>query len=33
MTMYSTVCKASSNTDKQIAEFIIAGFTSQLRGW
>lgn len=31
--MYSTVCKAAKNNDCQIAEFIIASFTGQLRGW
>ena len=33
MAMYATVCKATDNGDSQIAEFIIAGFLGQLRGW
>lgn len=33
MMMYSTVCKANKNSDKQISEFITAGFTGQLKGW
>ena len=33
MLMYSTICKANGNTDANIASFIIAGFTGQLKGW
>ncbi|KAM7477994.1 hypothetical protein LguiA_026207 [Lonicera macranthoides] len=33
MTMYGTACKASSSSDKSVAEFMIAGFSGQLRGW
>ncbi|KAG5605303.1 hypothetical protein H5410_026795 [Solanum commersonii] len=33
MLMYATICKSVSNTDKTICKIIIAGFTSQLRGW
>ena len=33
MFMYANVCKAAHNGDKAIAEFIVAGFTGQLRGW
>ncbi|KAG5594894.1 hypothetical protein H5410_036126 [Solanum commersonii] len=33
MLMYATICKSVSNTDKTICKMIIAGFTSQLRGW
>lgn len=31
--MYSTVCKANKDSDKQITEFITAGFTGQLKCW
>ncbi|KAG5612058.1 hypothetical protein H5410_023339 [Solanum commersonii] len=33
MLMYATICKSVNNTDKTICKMIIAGFTSQLRGW
>ncbi|KAG5584782.1 hypothetical protein H5410_045216 [Solanum commersonii] len=33
MIMYATICKSVNNTDKTIFKMIIAGFTSQLRGW
>ena len=33
MLMYSTICKANNNSDANIANFIIAGFTGQLKGW
>ncbi|KAM7510610.1 hypothetical protein LguiB_009485 [Lonicera macranthoides] len=33
MTMYGTACKASGSSDKSVAEFMIAGFSGQLRGW
>ena len=33
MLMYSTICKANNNLDAHIANFIIAGFTGQLKGW
>ncbi|KAG5609736.1 hypothetical protein H5410_021017 [Solanum commersonii] len=32
MLMYSTICKTNKNSDKTIADMIIAGFTSQLKG-
>ncbi|KAG5632679.1 hypothetical protein H5410_004396 [Solanum commersonii] len=33
MLMYSTICKTNKNSDKTIADMIIAGFTGQLKGW
>ncbi|XP_070010111.1 uncharacterized protein [Nicotiana sylvestris] len=33
MLMYSTIYKVNKNTDRAIAEMIIAGFTGQLKGW
>ncbi|KAG5585172.1 hypothetical protein H5410_045606, partial [Solanum commersonii] len=33
MLMYATICKSVNNTDRTICKMIIAGFTSQLRGW
>ncbi|KAG5589782.1 hypothetical protein H5410_040296 [Solanum commersonii] len=32
MLMYSTICKTNKNSNKTIAETIIAGFTGQLKG-
>lgn len=33
MLMYSTICRIVDNLDRQFAEFIIAGFFGQLKGW
>ncbi|XP_059288618.1 uncharacterized protein LOC132041969 [Lycium ferocissimum] len=33
MLMYSTICKVHKNTERVIADMIIAGFTGQLKGW
>lgn len=33
MLMYNTICKVNKNTEKAIAEMIVAGFTGQLKGW
>ncbi|XP_070021475.1 uncharacterized protein [Nicotiana sylvestris] len=33
MLMYNNICKVNKNRDRAIAEMIIAGFTSQLKGW
>ncbi|XP_060200454.1 uncharacterized protein LOC132628707 [Lycium barbarum] len=33
MLIYNTICKANKNSDRNIAEIIIAGFTGQLKGW
>ncbi|XP_070035992.1 uncharacterized protein [Nicotiana tomentosiformis] len=31
--MYATICKSVKNTDRTICKMIVAGFTSQRRGW
>ena len=31
--MYSTICKANKNSEKDTANMIIVGFTGQLNGW
>lgn len=31
--MYFTICRITDNSNRQIAEFITAGFSSQLKGW
>ncbi|XP_052624765.1 uncharacterized protein LOC128132291 [Lactuca sativa] len=31
--MYSTIAKNTGNSDKQVANMLIAGFTGQLKGW
>ena len=33
MLMYASICKTASNNDKNVAMFIINGFTGCLRGW
>lgn len=33
MLMYSTICQIADNLDRQIFEFIIAGFSGKLKGW
>mgnify|MGYP001763295472 FL=1 len=33
MLMYSTIAKNTGNSDKQVANMLIAGFTGQLKGW
>ena len=33
MLMYNTICKVHKNTERVIADMIIAGFTGQLKGW
>nr|KAJ0220046.1 hypothetical protein LSAT_V11C200056520 [Lactuca sativa] len=33
MLMYSTIAKNTGNSDKQVANMLITGFTGQLKGW
>lgn len=33
MVIYATICEADNNSDKQVAEFITACFTGQLKYW